>query len=188
MIRSGFLTIALNLVAVTAAHSFDLNDCIINGMKGVSSDVAARQVRFACEQKNTAFKQARMECLMTDFGEPLELDTLVEPENYIEIAEPGFYSKKYLNSSNEKAVTFVRLEVMPAQGGPGTACDVSKRRVHAYKVMLKPRGIIKLIFPSSQPSNCVSRLVVIGRAPSWSDVSFSLSVKPTDKDPFSGID
>jgi hypothetical protein len=156
-------------------------------MKGVSSDMAARQVRYACDQKYKAYKQERLEQLSKEFGEPLEVD-VIEADKYYNAEEPGFYSMQYFNKSNEKTVTFVRLEVVPAPGGPGTECDLAKRRVHAYKVTLKPRATIKLIYPSSAPSNCLAPLVVLARAPSWKDVSFSSSAKPSDKDPFLGLD
>lgn len=185
MIRSVFLAVGLGLVAFTV-HSFDLNDCIINGMKGISSDTAASQVRFACNQKNKAYKDARIENLMKEFGEEMEV-ALLEEDKYYAVEEPGFYSIKYTNKSNGKAVTFVRLEVVPAPGGAGTACDFDKRRVHAYRVMLKPGASTKLIYPSSFSANCISPLVVLGRVPTWKDVSFSSSARPASKDPFYGL-
>ena len=186
MIRSTFVAICLGL-AVGAAHSFDLNDCIINGMKGVSSDAAARQVRYACDQKHKAFKQERIEQLLKEFGEPLDVE-VIEAGKYYEVEEPGFYSTQYSNKSNEKTVTFIRLEVVPAPGGAGTSCDFTKRRVHAYKVTLKPRAAMKLVYPSPYPSNCVNALAVLGRAPSWMDVSLSSAARPSNKDPFAGLD
>lgn len=170
-----------------AALAFDLHDCIINGMKGVSSDMAARQVRYACDQKYKEYKQQRLEQLSKEFGEVVDVDT-VEAGKFYSVEEPGFYSMLYTNKSSEKTVTFLRVEVIPAPGGPGTDCEISKRRVFAYKVSVKPRASIKLVYPSPNPSNCVTPLVVLARVPSWKDVSFSSSAKPSDKDPFAGLD
>lgn len=187
MIRSASLALTLFLSAGLAHAAFDLNDCIINGMKGVSSDVAARQVRYACDQKHQELKRQRQDELSIEFGEPVDVVTF-EMDKYTNIEEPGFNSMRYTNKSPDKTVTFVRLEVVPAPDGPGTSCDVSKRRVYAYKVTMKPRTDVKLIYPASASSNCLTPLVVLGRTPSWKDVSFSSSVKPIDKDPFAGLD
>lgn len=186
VIRSTLFAFGLCLFPV-AAQAFDLNDCIINGMKGVSSDIAARQVRYACDQKHREHKQQRLEQLSSEFGEVVDVETL-EAGKYFNVEDPGFHSMQYTNKSSEKTVTFVRLEVIPASGGPGTDCDMTKRRVHAYKLTVKPRAAIKLVYPSSAQSTCVNLLVVLGRVPSWKDLSFSSSAKPSDKDPFAGLD
>ena len=186
MFRAAFFAIGLSLVA-EGALSFDLNDCIISGMKGVSSDIAARQVRYACDQKRLAFRQARLDQISQEFGEPLEADALEEGK-YYNVEEPGFYSMQYLNKSKEMTVTLIRLAVSPAPGGPDTNCDPTRRRVHTYKVTLKPRATVKLVYPSSVPSNCTAITLVLARPPSWKDVSFSSSAKPSDRDPFVGLD
>jgi hypothetical protein len=186
LIRSKIVAAGLTL-AFGSAHSFDLNDCIINGMKGVSSDLAARAVNNACNQKQRAFKDARMVQLVKEYGEPLDVEMLEADRHYV-VEGPGLYSMRFLNKSSEKTVTFIRLEVVPAPGGPGTDCDTTKRRVYAYKVTVKPLASIKIIYPSVVPSNCVSTRVALGRTPTWKDVSFSSSAKPIDKDPFAEVD
>lgn len=187
MIRSTSFALTLSLSVGLANAAFDLNDCIINGMKGVSSDTAARQVRYACDQKNLSHKQQLQDELLKEFGEVLDTETL-EKDKYFKVEEPGFNSIRYTNKSADKTVSFVRLEVVPAPGGPETLCDMSKRRVYAYKVTMKPHADVKLIYPSSATSNCLNALVVLGRPPSWKDVSFSSSAKPVDKDPFAGLE
>lgn len=186
VIRCAILTLGLGLSPVPVL-AFDLNDCIINGMKGVSSDIAARQVRYACDQKSKEYKQQRLELLAREFGEVVDVDT-VEGGKFYEVEAPGFYSMLYTNKSAEMTVTFLRVEVVPAPGGPGTNCDMTKRRVFAYKVSIKPGASTKLIYPSAHPSNCVTPLVVLARVPSWKDISFSSSARPSEKDPFAGLD
>lgn len=186
MIRFVVLTLGLGLCAVPVL-AFDMNDCIINGMKGVSSDMAARQVRYACDQKFKKHKQQRLEQLAKEFGDVVDVDT-VEAGKFYQVEEPGFYSILYTNKSAERTVSFLRVEVVPAPGGAGTTCEMSKRRVFAYKVSVKPGASIKLVYPSAYPANCVTPLVVLARVPSWKDISFSSSARPSEKDPFADLD
>ena len=134
MFRS-LITLLGLAMAADAAIAFNLNDCIINGMKGISSDAAARQVRFACDQKHKEYKSERMEKLLKDFGEVVDVDIL-EASKFYSPEGPGFYSIEYANRSGEKTITFLRMEVTPAPAGPGTDCDTNKRRVYAYKLIV----------------------------------------------------
>lgn len=186
MIRPTLFALGIWLSS-SSVLAFDLNDCIINGMKGVSSDIAARQVRYACDQKHKTYKQGQLDRLSKEFGDVVEIDTL-KAAKYSDLEGPGFQSMLYTNESGDKTVTFVRLAVTPAPLGPGTACDASKRRVFAYKVTVKPLDTIKLIYPAPALAICLEPLVVIARTPSWKDVSFSSSAKPSDKDPFADLD
>lgn len=187
MKRSMVLMACLALGAATS-HAFDFNDCIINGMKGVSSDVAAGAVRTACRQKLSAFEADRKEQLMKEYGEPQELDTL-EGSAYHTVESPaGFYSSSFLNTSHEKTVRYIRLVIAPAPGGPGTDCDFSKRKVYAYSILLKPKASHKLVYPSATPANCLVLLNVFAKTPTWRDVSLSSSSKPIEKDPFAGLE
>lgn len=189
MIRSCSLVFVASVACAqsNAADSFNVNDCIINGMKGVSSDTAARQVRYACDQKKYEFKAQRLEALSKEFGEPVEIETLEADKNF-DLEGPGRYSTSLTNKSPERVVTFVRLEVTPAPGGAGTVCDTEKRRVYTYQIALKPRASIKLVYPSSVPYHCIRPVLALGRAPSWKDVSFSSSASPSEKDPFAGLE
>ena len=189
MIRSTLVASALFLsVGLTNAAAFDVNDCIINGMKGVSSDIAARQVRLACDQKNVSYKRQIETELSKAFGDVMDAATL-EGDKYFVIEEPGFHSMQYTNTNVDKTVTYVRLEVVPAPGSPpDSPCDRSKRRVFAYKITMKPRTTIKLIYPAQASANCLRLVGVVGRAPSWKDVSFSSSAKPAETDPYEATD
>lgn len=186
MIRS-LITLLGLAMSVDAATAFNLNDCIINGMKGISSDAAARQIRYACDQKHKEYKSERTEKLLKDFGEVVDVDIL-EASKFYSPEGPGFYSIEYTNRSGEKTITFLRMEVTPAPAGPGTDCDTNKRRVYAYKLLVKPRASIKLMYPSTTSSNCLTPTIVLARPPSWKDVSLSSVVKPLEKDPFIGLD
>ena len=165
--------------------AFSLNDCIINGMKGVSSDIAARQIRWACQQKYDEFKRQRLQELARDFGEAVEADS-VEQAKYWMPEDAGFHSMEFTNKSTEKAITYIRLTVAPAL--KDAPCDYLKQRVHSYKITVKPQTKVKLIYPSSAPSECINPDVILARPASWKDISFSSSAKPLEKDPFGSIE
>lgn len=176
------------IVSTGLAHAaFDVNDCIINGMKGVSSDRAAAQIRYACDQKNKSYKQQLRDELAMEFGEILSIENL-DMEKHTNAEDTGFNSTRFTNKSPDKTVTYVLLELVPAPGGLGTSCDSTQRRTHSYKVTVKPGAAIKLVYPNPTPFYCLSVMAVMGRPPSWKDISFSASAKPSAKDPFAGLD
>lgn len=166
----------------SSASAFDLNDCIINGMKGVSSDVAARQVRYACDQKQRAYVAERQLKFEQEFGEALDTE-LLELATHFELAGAGKHSIQVTSKESSKAVTLIRLEVAPTPAGPGKACDPTKSRVFAYKVMLKPTQKVRLVYQSAGDSNCISVVSANARPAKWSDVAFSSSADPMPKDP-----
>ncbi len=188
MNRIAVVTLALALIHGTV-YAFDLNDCIINGMKGVSSDVAARQIRWACEQKDQEYKKQRTQQLLRDYGSPLDTEALKMEKNWA-FDEIGFHSMEFINTTSDRTVTYVRLSVAPAPNSPpGAPCDPSKERIHAYTITLKPGARIKLIYPSSvEKGECISLKGALGRPTSWKDVSFFSSAKPADNDPLAGLD
>lgn len=177
-----FAAILSTFLMTNSASAFDLNDCIINGMKGVSSDVAARQVRYACDQKERAYIAERRLKFEQEFGEALGSE-LLELASSFEFAGPGKHSIQVTSKESSKAVTLIRLEVAPAPGGAGTTCDRAKSRVFAYKVMLKPAQRVKLVYPSAGDSNCVSVASANSRLAKWTDIAFSSTADPMPKDP-----
>jgi hypothetical protein len=177
------LAATLGLFLVTSsASAFDLNDCIINGMRGVSSDVAARQVRYACDQKQRAYVAERRLKFEQEFGEALGTE-LLDLASTFDLAGPGKQSIQVTSKEPSKAVTLIRLEVAPAPGGAGATCDFTKSRVFAYKVMLKPTQRVRLIYPSVADSNCISLISANARPIKWTDVAFSSTADPMPKDP-----
>lgn len=181
--RTWFAVVGISVMCAQSANAFDLNDCIINGMKGVSSDVAARQVRYACDQKLRAYKAEELSKLEKEFGEAVDV-VLAEKAKFYEIAGLGKHSIQITSRDASRTLTLVRLEIMPAPGGPGTNCDPTRARVFAYKTLIKPGGSAKLVFPVAADSNCISVESVHARATTWRDVSFSTTIDPLAVDPF----
>lgn len=172
-------------VLVFPAHAFDVNDCIINGMKGVSSDVAARLVRVACDQKLKIFKEQESTKLAAIYGDTINPELIV-PASSFEFVTMRIHSLKFTNKT-DMTLLYVRIEVAPASA-PGAPCDPEKVRIFAYKTTVKPGAAVNLVYPAATSSECVVATVARGRTSSWKDVSFSTSIKPEEKDPLSGLD
>lgn len=128
MIRPAFLVLCLGLSA-GATHAFDMDDCIINGVKGVSTDLGAKMVRMACERKLAEAVRQKVELRTREYGEPLDPLSLEKGKYYKEVAA-GIQSMQYTNKNKDKTVTYFRLEVTPASGGQDDLC-LAKSHVHA---------------------------------------------------------
>lgn len=181
MIRPLIFALPL-LVAFNEAQAFDVNDCILNGMKGVSSDVAARQIRQACLEKGNEAKRKKRAAAAKEFGEAIDTATLKPLGNHFSVKEPGFHSSDYENTSTDRTLTYVQISVAPSSEGAG--CDYTNARKHAYKIKLKPRETMSFLYPSSAQVDCIAVESVYARPPTWSDISVFSSSKPLDKDPF----
>lgn len=164
--------------------AFSINDCLINGLKGVSSDLAVRQIRFACQQKYEEFKRRRLRELSKDFGDIIEATT-IEQAGYWILEEAGVHSIEITNKNSDKTITYMRLFVIPAQ--KDMPCDDSKKKVYAYKITIKPQGKIKLIYPSSDVSECIIPDIIMARSKNWKDISLLSSSKPIENDPFEDL-
>lgn len=175
---------ASSIVAPCHANGFSLNDCILNGVKGVSSDVAARLVRKACEDKQEEHRQQRGNALKQEYGELIDTASVVKAK-FFNTESAGFASIEITNSarSPERTLTYVKLSVMPA-AGDNQPCDPQREARYSYKLTLKPGTSINLVFPSDAKAICTSIEAARGRPTAWKDFSLSGSVKPLDKDPF----
>lgn len=155
-------------------------------MKGVSSDVAARQVRMACQSKKDEYKKGIAKTLEREYGELIANDKMLKSK-YYEEEGAGFSSMQYTNQTTNKTITFIRLRIAPAPAS-GAQCDFSKQFFHTYRVKVKPRDNISLVYPSPTGSDCVDLVTVRGLPTSWSDVSFSSKAQPLANDPFADVD
>lgn len=177
-------TIVTSISAPCYANDFSLSDCIINGLKGVSSDVAARLVRVACKEKQEEHRKEMMRALEQEYGDELDTTSIVMADHFatettdsasIEITNP--------TKLPENTLTYVKLSVMPA-AGENKPCDQSRKTMYSYKLTLKPGDSIKLVFPIDAEAICTSIDAARGRPSAWQDFSLLGSVKPLDKDPF----
>ena len=75
-----FLTVLLLPIFVFAQDAQTYEDCILENMKGVSSDVAATAIREACESKFTVLEVADIESTASEVPQK-ENEVLDEPSN-----------------------------------------------------------------------------------------------------------
>lgn len=179
-----FVLIFLAFIFNGSAWASFFDDCILKEMKGVSSDIAARQIYLACKQKHEEYERQRLQEFAKEYGEAVEKDLVEKAEHWMSEGA-GFHSMEFTNKSTEKTFTYIRLLVAPAL--KDSPCDFTKQRTHLYKITVKPQGKIKLIYPSAAESECISADVILARPTTWKDFSFSSSAKPLEKDPFEGL-
>lgn len=185
MIRSILLALSFSLSAAAHSAAFDMNDCVINGMKGVSNDLAAREVRLACNQKNKEYRNQLTENLLKEYGQDLGSNTLeqVKAENAPTV---GFQSATFVNKNTTHTVTLIRIGIGESSA---STCFGWKLRTLAFRVTMKPLSKLQLVYPSSAPDSCVQVTNVLGRPLSpWKDIAVFSTVKPTDRDPLAIFD
>lgn len=190
-VRSFSFRLALLCVAIsgsalpTVALAFDINDCIINNMKGVTSDVAARAIKSACDQKEVDARISTQREITKPFGQSIET-SVAKLNNVLAYPGGGFLGIQITNISKNTTVKYVRLRTWPAPAG-GAACITSGVAEYAYEVTLAPRKSLLFQFPSSSASACIEVVAVFGKDASWQDYSMYSSIEPLKKDPLQGL-
>ena len=184
------------LVSATS-YGGEFEDCVLNGMKGVSSDAAARVVNQACRSKVIEAKKAKLEV----FGSPLREGEFehVTGDGSINSHDDGYYSQVFKNTSNYKTVTYVALEIrdgdyfdhkirIPSDFYGEEAWRKERSQIYYYKLALKPKTQIRLMFRQPRTEKFYAEVVMtLGRESKWSDSmstsAWSGTAKPEAKDP-----
>ena len=135
--------------ASDARADFSVNDCILDGLKGVSSDAAARLVRSACEAKKQEFRRQseakqeefrrqRVDELEQQYGASVSLDT-VQVADRLDREGDELWAIKVANldRQSDRIVAYVLIGISPAPG-QGLPCLESKEVEVAYKVAIRP--------------------------------------------------
>lgn len=199
------LVFSVLVLLSTQSHAGQYEDCVLTGMKGVSSDAAARVVTQACRNKDIEADRKKQEKL----GFPMKDDEYAFNENNgADTHQDGFYSHTFRNKSNYKTVTYVALEILDAdyyeyktsifkEMGLGFLADDfvdeaawkrERSQTYYFKLSLKPNAVTKLLYRTPRTKTWRSKVAtVLGRESKWSD-SISTSawgdtVKPEPKDP-----
>jgi hypothetical protein len=174
---------AIAATAVAPSYAdYSLSDCILNGLKGVSSDVAARFVRKACEDKQEDHRHQLLNGLKQEYGDKIDTASVVESKAYwVETANSKSIEITNVGKFPERTITYIDLSVLPA-------CEYSQKVLYSYKLTLTPTSSIKLVFPSNSETICTSIKTVRGKPTTWKDFSLSGSVMPLDKNPFADVE
>lgn len=177
-----FVALAVAIIQ-DCAFAFSMNDCILEGMKGVSSDIAARMVKQACEEKANEARQKNVAALVKEFGDPIAPESVSLAANYSRESGRHVSIQATNNVKNgDQTIRYIKLSVAPVEDG---FCATWKRTVFAYKLTLTPGSSIKL--QASAPNTedvCFEILAVRGTSAGWSDFSIAGTIEPMGKDPF----
>jgi hypothetical protein len=199
---TGLLTSGM-LLSTAFAEAYD--DCVLNGLKGVSSDAAARLVAQSCRNKISDSSRAKM----AKFGTKLQEGefVFVTGAGSVQNHEGGYFSRALKNSSSFNSITYVSLVIKDGdyydfkpKGGIPILRDVigdieekgkwERERSHVffYQLSLKPGKEVRLMFRAPRGESFYSEVVtVLGREAKWSDTisanAFSTNVKPESRDP-----
>lgn len=183
MIRRTAATLLLG-AAATGAQAFDYNDCIINGMKGVQSDQAARLVRDACRQKQQDQLAAKRQKFVDKFGALTSSGEAAVSDQFY-VASAHQHDVTLTNQSKDKTLTLIRLMVSPSDS-TGQWCEPSKAVEHWYELALLPGKTIRLRYPPPATTNyCFNGDNVHARPSTWTDNKsfFSGTAQPLGRDP-----
>jgi hypothetical protein len=161
-----FIAIAAHPYAAVAE---DLDTCVINGLKGVTSDVAARLVRQACENKITA--QRRKE-IASRYGERVDL-----PLKWVGHTSTHSSGEVRVTVKNESSQTVLYVELGMSALHPKDGCPWLHTSKWLYQVKVKPDASAVLVVPGGTAlldkewRVCGSAAAVRAREPSFLDVS-----------------
>lgn len=155
-------------IAHGAVGAGEVDDCILNGLKGVSSDAAARMVKQACESKVAA---ARADRLIKKYGE--KVDVQLSVEGWDRWASTGLRA----TLRNTSSLTATLVEVSLTKPDSQDKCTAPPARKELYKVKIRPgsngtflvRDISSVIDKTG--GICIDAIMVRGRQPSALDVS-----------------
>lgn len=195
--KSSLVIAALYLLS-SHTYAGPYEDCVLTGMKGVSSDTAARAVSQACASKRSEIKREKQE----KFGVAMKSDEYAWNESkVVDTGKNGYLSKILKNKSNYKSITYIALEVLdadyydfkkPQWSGfdfeGESAWKKERSKTYYYKLSLKPNAETKLLFRSPSADTFWANItIVLGRESKWSDSistsAWSDAVEPEPKDP-----
>jgi hypothetical protein len=163
----------------------DLDNCVLNGLKGVNSDIAARMVRQACENKVNEQRNAE---LFAKFG-----DRLDDPMDVVTWA--AVWQGETLNVlatlRNLSSQTALYVELGVATPDEKDKCPYSGgyRKKFLYQVKLKPDSVGTFVVPNGAAYRkriggglCMSANVVRARSPKFTDVSLGTFSPLSDRE------
>lgn len=181
MLRTVLLLLFISLSA-HAQKDFDVNDCIIDGMKGVASDAAAKMIKEACERKQQERPEWKVEQYRKQLGKVADVDTLKITELSTD-AEIGFNSMVVRNDDPDRLVTFIRIKATPAPIF-GKECDYLQTKFETFRVAIRPGASARLLYPNrGGQESCVMLVTVFAREPATTDMPSLVPVKALTRDP-----
>lgn len=152
------------LTSASATRAGPLEDCVLAGLRGVQSDVAARMVKQACETKARDEKSARNARIYGNvIREPLTIEA-------IQHGPAGVA----LRVRNETTLTITYVEAKWSKATAAGQCSPSFDEKSVYQTELKPGVSVQLRLPSAASFKSADKLCAVatalhGRPKSWTD-------------------
>lgn len=181
------LLVALCGLSIARAHAFNVDDCILENMRGVTGDVAARAIVATCQNKAQALQLKVVAARKAEFGEELD-PALFAQVGTIGQGRHGMLTARYTNRS-DKVITYVRLMVAETQGEECSEIDLFLAERPAFVLRVPSGGTVRLSIPGSTNPNssfCLSVDNAYGRSKHFTDrfaPVMSEPVEPTSPDP-----
>jgi len=173
--RAVEVLITLTLWISTVAFASELDDCILNGLRGVNSDVAARMVRQACESKDKSNRAAQ---LVAKYGDWVDADLpVVDWTRSGGASADGLIAK--LNNTSQKTVLYVELSVGATELSGSCPSRKDYPNKFLFRVRMKPEASGTFLIPNAgsfidwKKPLCLTARAVRSRTPSPLDVNFS---------------
>ena len=148
-----------------------VDDCILNGMRGVNNDTSARLIKQSCENKYR-------ENFYREFGEITNKELKIE-----KWASDGKNITATVFNTFDQTITLatILVSVVDVNG----ACSSYKNFV--YKTKLKPDSSGKFVIPASELINkkgeiCLTVYSRLARTSQWNDFSVLSSLPVSDLD------
>lgn len=200
--RTVVAAVCISIAFGVCADEYD--ECVLAGIKGVSSDTGARFVAQACKNKIKETQKSRRASFGNDIN-PQDY-RLITGENSVQRHEDGTFSQVFENQSSVRTITYVALTIRDGDyydfkpaGGKGqdkwlfdpfdnarVLWERNRTRVYYYKVVVKPGKTLRLKFPSPKSDTFYSEIAVaLGRESKLSDTiqQFKDAVIPEERDP-----
>lgn len=188
LMRPSKFVLSLMVALAPDCRAFSYNDCIINGMRGVSSDAAANAVRVACLAKKKEYEGKPYANFVREYGEVLEkrLYEINSGPLGSSSKKSDWKSKNFRNISSSTTIRYIELVVWVPSGGYCWYSTDAKRYIYTGRI--KPMSSMRLAFPpptEAEGGICVDVRDVRGVPSStWEIGSLSDEVLPVDKDPY----
>ena len=190
------------------AYSDVYDDCILNGMRGVTNNIAAAAVKSACQSKYQEVKDLRN---AQTFGEELTpADNNITLAGIYNNEADGYRSIVITNRGNTKSITYAAIEILDLDSDPSEPklavpvkndrrADLefamhsmlhdswlqTKKHIIYYRLFVPPHGSLKLKFKTNQKDFAVKLVKVMGRESKFLDRFADLATPalPEEKNP-----
>ncbi len=158
------------LISISAFANTEIDDCIISGLKGVSSDSAARMIKQSCENK---IKNKKKQENLDEYG-----GNVYEELEFVNWVYDGADLKMLFKNNSNLSATLIKINVSEPKDDGKCPYPSEEGNTFFYKVVIKPKSEGKFTSPISNliqketKNLCLNAVALLGRDPKWSDYQY----------------